>query len=187
MIKKRSDNKDENPAKADTTNDGNILHQVIKRPFKFTTDGIPKDEYEYQKKHEYKISQQVDALLGGDIDPNATNNLRETPLALAIQNQMLQVAFVLLHNKVRPEIQDTDGDNALHLLAMERVTWYAKKMNIYGLSKRQAKFFLNKMDSEHKEALLILSKAVIEIARAQETNLLTTKNNKGEQPPSYRY
>lgn len=174
-----------NHAKTDTMNDGNILHFIIQRATNtFDLSSTINKSYEKYIEQENKVFQKVSVILEKDINLDAINSQRKTSLSLSVQKQMLRVAYLLLVNNAKPEIQDEDGNNTLHLISMEQRIWLEKQLEqldpfLRTHSKKEITFF-GKIYNKHKRAVLALAKAIIE--RAHRTNLLTAPNNKRELP-----
>ena len=80
---------------------------------------------------------------------------------------MPRVAHLLLEKKAKPEIQDEEGNNALHLLAIRM-----SPNNFYPITGYNT--------DKNKKDILALTKDIIESAKG--TDLLTTRNNKGQLP-----
>ena len=75
---------------------------------------------------------------------------------MSVQKQMLKVAYLLIEKKAKPDIQDEDDNNTLHLLAMEQRIWLSKQLDqldpfLRTLNKKEMAF-LDKIYSEHKKS-----------------------------------
>lgn len=168
------------------TDKGNRFHEAIEKLDLTSPFDNSDTRFRTLKEMEPGIRKTVFTIfkIWPETDINAVNGRKETPLALAIKQQFLKVAYLFLETGAKPEIQDEDDNNALHLLAMEQHTWYdleleypdsaSKLLNIKFYSQRK-----KDRDNRRKD-LLLLAKTAIE--KAKGSNLLTARNNEGDRP-----